>query len=173
MYMPYEHAAALRHLLARCRNAAAFGTPPHAAAFGTLPREPPYVRGERFMHRSFLGWAGVLGCLAVALGAFGAHGLSARLSGLSDGAQRLEWWKTAAQYHLAHAVALGLAAGLLGETRLGRVACSGFIGGIVLFSGSLYAMTLTGVRVLGAVTPLGGLSFMLGWAALALAAFRS
>ena len=114
----------------------------------------------------------VAGVAAVALGAFGAHGLNARLAPLADGAQRLDWWKTAAQYHLAHALALGLAAGLLGDTRAGRVACISFMCGIALFSGSLYTMTLTGVRVLGAVTPLGGLALMLGWGALAYAAFK-
>jgi uncharacterized membrane protein YgdD (TMEM256/DUF423 family) len=124
------------------------------------------------MHRPFLTLAACLGCLAVALGAFGAHGLSARLASLSDGAQRLEWWKTAAQYHLVHALALALAAGLLGESRAGRVACVAFGVGIALFSGSLYSMTLSGLRWLGAVTPLGGLAFMVGWLALAWAALR-
>jgi uncharacterized membrane protein YgdD (TMEM256/DUF423 family) len=125
------------------------------------------------MHRPFLTLAACLGCLAVGLGAFGAHALSQRLANLSDGAQRLEWWKTAAQYHLVHALALGLSAGLLGETRAGRVACMAFAAGVVLFSGSLYVMTLTGTRWLGAVTPLGGLAFMTGWLALAWAALRS
>jgi uncharacterized membrane protein YgdD (TMEM256/DUF423 family) len=126
----------------------------------------------RSMHRPFLTLAACLGCLAVALGAFGAHSLSARLASLNDGAQRLEWWKTAAQYHLVHALALALAAGLLGESRAGRVACVTFGTGIVLFSGSLYVMTLSGLRWLGAVTPLGGLAFMAGWLALAWAALR-
>ncbi len=124
------------------------------------------------MHRMFLTIAAVLGCAAVAFGAFGAHGLAARMASLPDGAQRLDWWKTAAQYHLPHALALAIAAGLVGDTRAGRVACVAFIAGIALFSGSLYTMTLTGIRVLGAVTPLGGLSLMVGWAALAVAAYR-
>lgn len=125
------------------------------------------------MHRMFLTVAALLGCAAVGLGAFGAHGLTARLSALPDGAARLEWWKTAALYHLTHAIILALTAGLLGETRAGKVACVAFVSGIALFSGSLYTMTLTGIRVLGAVTPLGGLALMVGWAALAVAAFRS
>jgi uncharacterized membrane protein YgdD (TMEM256/DUF423 family) len=123
------------------------------------------------MHRLFFTSAAVLGFLSVALGAFGAHGLKARLASLPDGADRLEWWKTAALYHLAHALALALAAGWFGESRAGRVSCVGFIAGIVLFSGSLYTMTLTGVRWLGAVTPLGGLAFLVGWAALAVASW--
>lgn len=124
------------------------------------------------MHRPLLTLAAGLGFLAVALGAFGAHGLSSRLAGLADGAQRLDWWKTAAHYHLAHALAVGLAAGVCGETRAGRLACVAFAAGILLFSGSLYAMTLTGTRWLGAVTPLGGLSLLMGWVLLGRAALR-
>jgi uncharacterized membrane protein YgdD (TMEM256/DUF423 family) len=125
------------------------------------------------MYRPFIALAAALGFLAVALGAFGAHGLSARLAGLSDGAQRLDWWKTAANYHLAHALAVGLAAGVCGETRAGRWACVAFALGIVLFSGSLYTMTLSGLRWLGAVTPLGGLLLLAGWILLGWAALRS
>lgn len=107
------------------------------------------------------GWrtAGIAGALAVALGAFGAHGLEERVS-----AEALAWWETGARYHLAHAVALGLVAA---HPRPGRVAGLAFAIGILLFSGSLYAMTLTGVRWLGAVTPLGGIAFITGWVALA------
>lgn len=125
------------------------------------------------MHRTFFTLAAALGFLAVALGAFGAHGLTTRLGSLPDGAVRLEWWKTAALYHLTHALALGLAAGLFGEVRAGRVACTAFCMGIALFSGSLYLMTLTGIRVLGAVTPIGGLGLLVGWAALTVAAWRA
>jgi uncharacterized membrane protein YgdD (TMEM256/DUF423 family) len=128
-------------------------------------------RMVQFMYRPFLTLAAALGFLAVALGAFGAHGLSSRLAPLADGAQRMEWWKTAAQYHLAHALALGLAAGVLGEARAGRWACIAFALGVLLFSGSLYAMTLThGQRWLGPITPLGGLSLLAGWLLLGWAA---
>ncbi|MEY4512652.1 MAG: hypothetical protein RLZZ450_4774 [Pseudomonadota bacterium] len=123
------------------------------------------------MHRLFFTFAAFLGFLSVALGAFGAHGLKARMATLPDGVDRLDWWKTAALYHLTHALALALAAGLFGQTRAGRVACVAFCVGIALFSGSLYTMTLTGTRWLGAVTPLGGLALLVGWAALALAAW--
>jgi uncharacterized membrane protein YgdD (TMEM256/DUF423 family) len=125
----------------------------------------------RSMHRLFFTFAASLGFLAVALGAFGAHGLKSRLAALADGPDRLAWWSTAAQYHLAHALALALAAGLFGDTRLGRAACVAFALGITLFSGSLYTMTLTGTRWLGAVTPVGGLGMLAGWALLALAAW--
>ncbi|MBE0565431.1 MAG: DUF423 domain-containing protein, partial [Krumholzibacteria bacterium] len=118
--------------------------------------------------RMFMLLAGINGFLAVALGAFGAHGLKNRLSALPDGAQRLEWWQTAAHYHLAHALALGLvallASRLATDAALPRTAGWAFQLGILLFSGSLYAMTLTGIRALGAVTPVGGVALLVGWA---------
>lgn len=126
------------------------------------------------MERTFMILAAVNGFLAVALGAFGAHGLKTRLAALPDVAQRLEWWQTAAQYHLSHALALGLMAYVAGRVP-GPTATAGgwaMLAGIVLFSGSLYAMTLTGVRVLGAVTPIGGLCLLAGWVLLAVAAAR-
>lgn len=124
------------------------------------------------MERLAFGSAGVLGFLAVALGAFGAHGLQARFGALADGATRLGWWTTAAHYHLAHALALGLVGCLASRTSSSAVpvAAVAFGVGVLLFSGSLYLMTLTGVRALGAVTPLGGLAFLVGWASVAWAA---
>lgn len=114
------------------------------------------------------------GFLAVALGAFGAHGLRSRLSGLPDGARRLEWWQTASSYHLAHAIALGLLACCWAYAPSAWLRAGGIamLVGIALFCGSLYVMTLTGKTALGAITPLGGIGFLLGWAALALAAWR-
>jgi len=126
------------------------------------------------MERLFLLLAGVYGFLAVALGAFGAHGLKGFLERVPDGAQRLTWWQTGSQYHLAHALALGLAAYLANRTGSAAATVAGwcFAGGVVLFSGSLYAMTLTGIRPLGAVTPIGGLLMLAGWASVAVAALR-
>jgi uncharacterized membrane protein YgdD (TMEM256/DUF423 family) len=126
------------------------------------------------VERIFLLLAGIYGFLAVALGAFGAHGLKGYLEKLPDAAQRMAWWQTAAQYHLAHALALGLAAYLAGRTGSTAATAAGwcFAGGVVLFSGSLYVMTLTGTRALGAVTPLGGLLMLAGWAAVGAAALR-
>jgi uncharacterized membrane protein YgdD (TMEM256/DUF423 family) len=126
------------------------------------------------MERLFLMSSGVFGALGVILGAFGAHGLKARLSALPDGVLRLSWWETAAHYHLIHALALFAAAYLAGKTGTGAATVAGwaFVAGILLFSGSLYAMTLTGVRVLGAVTPIGGLCFIAGWVAIAVAATK-
>ena len=127
------------------------------------------------MDRLFLLLASFSGFSGVALGAFGAHGLRNRLEGLPDGAQRLAWWQTGANYHLMHALALTAVA--LFWPRAGGTALTvsgwAFVAGTVLFSGSLYAMTVTGVRILGAVTPLGGLGFLLGWAALGCAAWQS
>ena len=125
------------------------------------------------MHRLFFTSAAVLGFLAVALGAFGAHGLQKHLSSAVDAAARMEWWKTAALYHLTHALALALAAGHFGGERAGRIACAAFIAGIALFSGSLYVMTLAGTRWLGAITPIGGLAMLIGWAALTVAAWSA
>lgn len=126
------------------------------------------------MERLFLVLAAVNGFLAVALGAFGAHGLKSRLEGLADSAQRLAWWETAAHYHLTHALAVGLAAFLVsrGGSTSTVVAGIAFNAGILLFCGSLYAMTLTGIRGLGAVTPIGGVALLVGWLAVLVAAVR-
>jgi uncharacterized membrane protein YgdD (TMEM256/DUF423 family) len=112
------------------------------------------------------------GFSAVAFGAFGGHGLRKKLADAPDGAKRLEWWQTGASYHLAHALAIGLSA-LVAErapASLASAAAWAFLAGIVLFSGSLYVMALTGIRKLGAVTPLGGLGLLAGWACLFAAA---
>lgn len=110
----------------------------------------------------------VAGLLAVALGAFGAHGLKTRLS-----ADMLAVFETGVRYQMYHAFALLAAAWAARRTTppppAARRAAWCFLGGIVIFSGSLYALALTGVRVLGAITPVGGVLFLLGWVFLALA----
>ena len=123
------------------------------------------------MSRVFVILSGLLGFTAVALGAFGAHGLQSRLQGLPDGVKRLEWWNTAAHYHLTHALALALAAWLVqrGTGAAANVAGWSFVGGVALFSGSLYLMAVTGQTKLGAITPLGGLLFLVGWGAVMVA----
>ncbi len=125
--------------------------------------------------RTFMMLSGVLGALAVGMGAFGAHGLRGKLEGLDDGAKRLGWWETAAQYHLMHAVALGLAAFVLSKASsgMGHAAGYAFLGGVLIFSGTLYAMALGGPRWLGAVTPIGGLALIVGWVLLAVAGWRA
>jgi uncharacterized membrane protein YgdD (TMEM256/DUF423 family) len=112
------------------------------------------------------------GFLGVALGAFGAHGLKSRLADVSDAALRLSWWQTASYYHLFHALALGILASWAGRAndRALRVAGGALLTGIVLFSGSLYAMTLTGQTGLGVITPIGGLALLVGWGALLVSA---
>ncbi len=103
--------------------------------------------------------SGVLGFLGVALGAFGAHALKAKVS-----PEMLAVWHTGVLYHLIHALvllALALYAKATGvDIRWGA---RFFAVGILLFSGSLYALTLSGIRPLGAITPLGGAAFLLGW----------
>ncbi len=114
--------------------------------------------------------AAVYGFAGVALGAFGAHALKARLDDYARGI-----WDTATLYLLVHAVAL-LAVSVLmqrAESRLLLAAAAAFAGGMLLFSGSLYALALSGLRALGAVTPFGGLGLLAGWALLALWALRA
>jgi uncharacterized membrane protein YgdD (TMEM256/DUF423 family) len=111
--------------------------------------------------------AAVLGFLAVVLGAFGAHGLRARL-----GPQELDVWRTAALYHLVHAVALLAVALAGGRVRRGRLVCGLWTAGIVVFAGTLYLLAVTGVRWLGAITPLGGAAFLGGWLVLAVSAVK-
>ena len=105
---------------------------------------------------------GLAGASAVLLGAFGAHALATTLDATSLGV-----WHTAVNYHALHALALVLAVGL-GYGRSRRVAIASFGLGIVLFSGSLYALALGAPRWTGIITPIGGLAFMLGWIALGL-----
>jgi uncharacterized membrane protein YgdD (TMEM256/DUF423 family) len=116
------------------------------------------------MDRSFLLIGAIAGLIGVGCGAFGAHGLRGRLS-----PEMLGVFETAVRYQMYHALALlvtAAAIGRLGEVRLLVIAGWSFTAGIVLFSGSLYALALTGVATLGAVTPIGGLAFLVGWALL-------
>ncbi len=102
----------------------------------------------------------IVGFLAVALGAFGAHGLHALLE--KNG--RLATWETAVLYHLAHAVVLLVIAGL---RPLRAAAWWLMLAGVVVFSGTLYVLSLTNIKWLGAITPIGGVFLLLGWLALA------
>jgi uncharacterized membrane protein YgdD (TMEM256/DUF423 family) len=109
---------------------------------------------------------GLAGASGVLLGAFGAHALRGHLD-----ASAMGWWQTAVQYQLWHALALALAVHA-GRGRAGRLAVVAFSTGIVLFSGSLYAMALGAPRWFGAIAPLGGMGFVAGWVALAMALHR-
>lgn len=108
--------------------------------------------------------AGVSGFLAVACGAFGAHLLKTRLT-----PELLGVWQTGVLYHLIHALAM-VALALYGRQSGRNInwGATWFLVGTVLFSGSLYALALTGIRPLGAITPLGGICFLLGWGWVAL-----
>jgi uncharacterized membrane protein YgdD (TMEM256/DUF423 family) len=121
------------------------------------------------MERFWFGLAAIMGALGVITGAFGAHALEERLS-----ADDLDTWQTAARYHFFHVVALLAVAYAAGRWGGGLTTAAGalFVASVVLFSGSLYLLATTGVRALGAVTPLGGLCFILGWGLLAAAALR-
>ena len=123
----------------------------------------------------------MLGFLGVLCGAFGAHGLQPYLERTLDAslaARRLANWETASRYALFHALALLLSANVIPRPAkiesprpggAGVVAGWSFLGGVLLFSGSLWVLVLTGQRWLGMVTPLGGVLFLVGWLALALA----
>lgn len=113
-------------------------------------------------------WGSILMLAGVALGAFGAHGLKQTLSPESK-----QIYNTAVLYHLVHGLGL-LAVGWLASIKpaepLVRYAGWSFVIGIALFSGSLYLLSITGIKKLGMITPLGGLAFLIGWFLLALAA---
>ncbi|GMV41387.1 MAG: membrane protein [Myxococcales bacterium] len=121
------------------------------------------------MSRHFLVIGAISGFLSVALGAFAAHALKVRLT-----AHLLAIFETGVRYQLTHALAL-LAVGILArgsDSRLLQVAGWSFVGGTLVFSGSLYALSTLGERWLGAITPVGGAAFLVGWACLAAAAWR-
>lgn len=126
------------------------------------------------MNRLLATLTAILSFTGVAFGALGAHALKNVVKALPDAAERIAWWDTAAKYHLIHSLALGLVAVLAVQVpgRLTRTAAVCFVGGIALFSGSLYALALTGERALGLVTPFGGLAFLAGWLLVGLAAQR-
>lgn len=122
------------------------------------------------MPKLFITLASLSGMFAVILGAFGAHALKNRLDDYAQGV-----FQTAVQYHFYHSLAL-LAVGVIAlsqpQTALLRSSGWLFIIGILVFSGSLYLLSITGARWLGAVTPLGGLAFITGWACLAAASWK-
>ncbi len=123
------------------------------------------------MTQIFLSIAAVMGGLSVAAGAFASHALREKIS-----EQSLKIFETGARYQMYHALALLLVALLISRTESPppTLIASGwlFIIGIAIFSGSLYALSLTGVKSLGAIAPLGGAAFLAGWGALAFAAWN-
>jgi uncharacterized membrane protein YgdD (TMEM256/DUF423 family) len=118
--------------------------------------------------KTFLFVGALMAGVGVGLGAFGAHGLRGRLS-----PDMLAVFETGVRYHMYHALAIMATAALMTrlEGRAATVAGWSFTAGILIFSGSLYALALTGVTTLGAITPIGGLAFLIGWVSLMIAAF--
>lgn len=120
------------------------------------------------MDKTFIFIGALLGAAGVGIGAFGAHGLKGRLS-----PEMLAIFETGARYHLYHALAILAVAACMSrlDGRAPIIAGWCFTAGILIFSGSLYALALTGNTTLGAITPIGGVAFLAGWVALAIAAF--
>lgn len=117
------------------------------------------------MQRKFMAWGAILAMLSVMIGAFGAHMLKTVIS--SDD---LAIYETGVHYHMVHAIGLLVIAVLIGQWgESARLRWAGWllIAGIVLFSGSLYVLSISGISILGAVTPLGGVCFIAGWVSLA------
>ena len=121
------------------------------------------------MERIFAVLGALSGLIAVGAGAFGAHGLKTIVT-----PDLLAVFETGVRYQMAHALALFAVAWAIGRWPGRATTASGwcFVAGTAIFSGSLYLLTLTGVRGLGAITPVGGVLFLLGWILLALAAWR-
>ncbi|MDQ0170854.1 DUF423 domain-containing protein [Paenibacillus tundrae] len=118
------------------------------------------------MQRKWMMLGAILTMLSVAIGAFGAHIVKEHID-----AKALATYETGVQYHMIHAVALlivGLTAGQLGESTKLRWSARLLLIGIIVFSGSLYVLSTTGIKILGAITPIGGVAFIAGWLLFAL-----
>ena len=113
----------------------------------------------------------LLAAAAVIFGAFGAHFMEDYLEPFENGPRRMEVWKTAAHYHIIHAVAL-IAVGLTptSKLRLKNIAAAFLMNGILIFSGLLYIYSVTDIRILGAFVPIGGVSLIIGWVLFAISA---
>ncbi|MGB3768287.1 MAG: DUF423 domain-containing protein [Phormidesmis sp.] len=122
------------------------------------------------MARLFFAIASILGALSVAGGAFGAHALKGQLTEAALGS-----FETGIRYQMYHALALLIVALLLKQSPASALTIAGwcFIAGIVLFSGSLYGLSLAGIKALGPVTPLGGVAFIAGWICLVIGSSKA
>ncbi len=123
------------------------------------------------MPQLFMVAGSIFGGLSVAAGAFASHALKAQLS-----ERAIEIFETAARYQMYHALALLFVGFSLTQTETSslwlRVAGFAFIAGVLIFSGSLYTLSLSGIKWLGAITPIGGAAFLLGWGCLAVATWK-
>ncbi len=118
------------------------------------------------MQKAILLFATISGTLAVGIGAFGAHGLQKIL----EANNRLDTFETAVKYHFYHTLALlflGVYMQFAEDKSYLNISAYGFMLGLLIFSGSLYTLSLTNIKILGAITPIGGLGFLIGWVALA------
>jgi uncharacterized membrane protein YgdD (TMEM256/DUF423 family) len=118
----------------------------------------------------FIALGAILAFLAVALGAFGAHGLKNILS-----VEQLAIYRTAVDYHMWHSLGLILIGLVIQQNNSKLLSKAGWImfAGVIIFSGSLYALSLTGISMLGAITPIGGVCFLVAWASVAYAFITS
>lgn len=118
----------------------------------------------------------ILAALSVVMGAFGAHGLESTIHEVSDDpAKSIGQWETASRYQMYHSIGIilvGICFATFGKRTEFTVAGVAFLFGILVFSGLLYILVLTQVKILGAIVPLGGLAMIFGWTALAVAAIR-
>ncbi len=121
------------------------------------------------MERLFFLVGSISALIAVVLGAFGAHGLKGRLT-----TEMLNAFEVGVRYQMYHALALLAVAGALSRWPRAEVTAAGwrFVAGTIIFSGSLYLLSLTGVRWIGAITPIGGVAFLLGWLSLVWGVWR-
>ncbi|PZT54336.1 DUF423 domain-containing protein [Paenibacillus silvae] len=113
------------------------------------------------MQRKWMMFGAILTMLSVGIGAFGAHMLKDKI-----GASAIATYETGVQYHMIHALGLliiGLTAGQIGESLKLKWAARLLFTGIIIFSGSLYVLSISGIKILGAITPIGGVAFIIGW----------
>lgn len=131
------------------------------------------------MHKQVSKWIVVgaaFGAVAVVAGAFGSHALPVLIGDVVDFDERVSWWETGSRFLMFHSLAIlaiGFVSTLASDNRTVAVAGASILAGTLLFSGCLFAMALTGVRILGAIVPVGGLLLIFGWVTFALAAWQS
>ncbi|EKR73210.1 PF04241 family protein [Leptospira noguchii str. 1993005606] len=120
--------------------------------------------------KTILAFSSLFGFLGVALGAFGAHGLKSILS-----PEMLAIYETGNRYHLIHSILPLILAitGFVNQSRTAWISSILFLAGILIFSGSLYILSITGIKILGAITPIGGISFLIAWALLGFSVIQS
>ncbi|EMS88095.1 DUF423 domain-containing protein [Leptospira noguchii] len=120
--------------------------------------------------KTILAFSSLFGFLGVALGAFGAHGLKSILS-----PEMLAIYETGNRYHLIHSILplILVITGFVNQSRTAWISSILFLAGILIFSGSLYILSITGIKILGAITPIGGISFLIAWALLGFSVIQS